>query len=249
MLFEYQPCSFQASFTTVCSDRDATQKYLTTRGFIARKAQLSKTSTRGLLLPAGGRAQMAGAYLLLRFVREALNSRMPAEVVYNGVRELDGSMEKLLLSLPFVTLIDGSKVSLPAHHGVSQQQALNHGWSFKVWALCYATSFREVLMVDADNTLLVPPEALFATQEWQQHGNLFWPDFMRGGEGYYWSVHRVLRACMAWVAWHVSCFHKIVCNTTCQHTSAQSKLYCDRMPTNGATHCTGKATTCRGIVF
>jgi alpha 1,2-mannosyltransferase len=160
--------------------------YLGSPEFSARKAQLSGAATRGLLVPAGGRSQMAGAYLLLRFIREALNSSMPAEVVYNGPRELDDKVRGLLLSLPHVALVDGSAVALPPHHGTSQEQALKHGWSFKVWALCYATSFRQVLMIDADNTLLVPPEQLFDTREWREHANVFWPDFMRGGEGIIW---------------------------------------------------------------
>uniref|UniRef100_A0A7S0R6P1 Uncharacterized protein n=1 Tax=Chlamydomonas leiostraca TaxID=1034604 RepID=A0A7S0R6P1_9CHLO len=168
-------------------DRAATSRYLGSPEFAARKAALSRPGSRGVLVPAGGRAQMAGAYLLLRFMREALHSSLPAEVVYNGPGELDARMRGFLASLPNVTLVDGSAVALPPHHSTSQSAALKHGWSFKVWALCYATSFTQVLMIDADNTPLVPPETLFDTPQWRAHGNLFWPDFMRGGEGILWK--------------------------------------------------------------
>lgn len=69
-----------------------------------------------------------------------------------------------------------------------QVEARRQGFSFKVWALVYVTSFRHVVLLDADNTPLVPPQILFNLPEVAAHGNLHWPDFTRGGEGGPWWV-------------------------------------------------------------
>lgn len=49
-------------------------------------------------------------------------------------------------------------------------------WVGKVAALLHC-SFQEVLLLDSDNLPLVDPAYLFDDPLYQQHGNLFWPDF------------------------------------------------------------------------
>jgi hypothetical protein len=49
-------------------------------------------------------------------------------------------------------------------------------WVGKVAALLHC-SFREVLLLDSDNLPLLDPAYLFQDPLYQQHGNLFWPDF------------------------------------------------------------------------
>ena len=55
-----------------------------------------------------------------------------------------------------------------------------HFWGFgsKILAL-YASSFRTVLMLDADNLPLIDPARLLEDPSLAMHGNLFWPDFFQ----------------------------------------------------------------------
>ena len=39
----------------------------------------------------------------------------------------------------------------------------------------------QVLMLDADNQLLVSPDILFNMPEYKQHGAVFWPDYWTAG--------------------------------------------------------------------
>lgn len=76
--------------------------------------------------------------------------------------------------------IDVGKHRLPEHlqraqsgHVLSRQQ---RGWVLKAQML-YATSFEQVLVLDADNLPLTDPTFLFDSPEFAESGNLFWPDF------------------------------------------------------------------------
>lgn len=52
------------------------------------------------------------------------------------------------------------------------------GFGSKILAL-YASSFKTVLMLDADNLPLIDPTRLLDHSSLASHGNLFWPDFFQ----------------------------------------------------------------------
>ena len=84
-----------------------------------------------------------------------------------------------------VTLIDASLTDLPPQHRPMQwnqtfkPEKYKHatGYSFKAYALAFATTFDEVLVLDADNVPLLNPEPLFESAQYRQKGNTFWPDW------------------------------------------------------------------------
>ena len=84
-----------------------------------------------------------------------------------------------------VTLIDASLTDLPPQHRAMQwnqtfkPEKYKHatGYSFKAYALAFATTFDEALVMDADNVPLLNPEPLFESAQYRQNGNTFWPDW------------------------------------------------------------------------
>jgi hypothetical protein len=53
------------------------------------------------------------------------------------------------------------------------------GWELKAFALVHSP-FREVLLLDADNTPVKNPLYLFSTPAFEENGAIFWPDYLRG---------------------------------------------------------------------
>ena len=57
----------------------------------------------------------------------------------------------------------------PSHHNAANIK----GFALKAFAL-YATSFTEVILLDADNIPVMNPALLFDSPEYKLHGNVFW---------------------------------------------------------------------------
>ncbi|KIZ06002.1 hypothetical protein MNEG_1958 [Monoraphidium neglectum] len=73
------------------------------------------------------------------------------------------------------------------------------GFGAKVHALCFVTSFEQVLMLDADNLAVQDPTRLFSDPGFLAHGNLFWQDFWTD----MWvnlSIYRLLAMEVPWEA-------------------------------------------------
>ena len=68
-----------------------------------------------------------------------------------------------------VTCRDATLAPYPAHH----KPAGVRGYALKAFAL-YATSFTEVILLDADNLPVLDPALLFDTPEYKLHGSMFW---------------------------------------------------------------------------
>lgn len=94
---------------------------------------------------------------------------MPIEFWHLGRREMDGRMTALLEPLG-VKCVDALKVR--SRHPAR----ILRGWELKAYALLRC-SFREVLLLDADNVPIVDPEFLFETPEFRSTGAIFWPDY------------------------------------------------------------------------
>lgn len=131
----------------------------------------ANSSGRGIVICAGGIRYFTNAWVCIKMLRRH-GCRLPIEVWYLGRKELDARMEALVAPLG-VTCIDALRVrkKFPAR--------ILHGWELKPYAILHC-SFREVLLLDADNVPVVDPEFLFATRQFQKQGATFWPDFVRG---------------------------------------------------------------------
>jgi len=75
----------------------------------------------------------------------------------------------LQTSFSGVTCRDATTLPYPSHH----KPANIKGYALKAFAL-YATSFTEVILLDADNLPVLNPALLFDSPEYQLHGNMFW---------------------------------------------------------------------------
>jgi hypothetical protein len=122
---------------------------------------------RGIVLCAGGRRYLTCAWVCINRLRRA-GCRLPIELWHLGRREMDNRMAELLGGLG-VKCVDASKVR--ARHPAR----LLNGWELKAYAILHS-SFREVLLLDADNVAVVDPEFLFETPEYRATGAIFWPD-------------------------------------------------------------------------
>ncbi len=72
-----------------------------------------------------------------------------------------------------MSCIDAQTVAYPEHHRSSNLK----GFALKAFALAFVTTFRQVLLLDADNMPLVDPGPLFSDPSFKAAGNLFWPDY------------------------------------------------------------------------
>ena len=64
---------------------------------------------------------------------------------------------------------DATSAPYPSHH----KQANIRGFALKAFAL-YATSFTEVILLDADNLPVLDPSLLLEAPEYKLHGSMFW---------------------------------------------------------------------------
>ncbi|KAG2484565.1 hypothetical protein HYH03_016611 [Edaphochlamys debaryana] len=130
---------------------------------------------RGVVYAGGGSNQLANILVGVTYLREALGSRLPVEVIYYGEAEVNPAIAKLFddPKLQPVALVDSALTPYPSH----QRPCEIKSFVSKVWALYAGTSFDEVLLMDADNYPLVPPEEMFEMEQYKQNGHVFWPDF------------------------------------------------------------------------
>lgn len=125
-------------------------------------------SGRGIVICGGGIKYFTCAWVCIQRLRRA-GCRLPIEFWHLGRREMNGRMTELLA--PFrVNCVDALKVR--SRHPAR----ILRGWELKSYALL-RSSFREVLLLDADNVPIVDPEFLFETQEFRSTGAIFWPDY------------------------------------------------------------------------
>ncbi|MBC7784078.1 MAG: hypothetical protein H7144_09575 [Burkholderiales bacterium] len=135
---------------------------------------------RGIVICAGGMLYFTCAWVCINMLR-ALGCQLPVELWYLGPREVNDSMKALIEPLG-VKCVDGYEI-----RKVHPARILN-GWELKPYAIIHS-KFREVLFLDADNVPVVDPEPLFATNQFRDHGAIFWPDFGRlGGDRKIWQL-------------------------------------------------------------
>ncbi|HWW00020.1 MAG TPA: glycosyltransferase family 9 protein [Candidatus Acidoferrum sp.] len=122
---------------------------------------------RGIVICGGGVRYFPCAWVCIMRLRRA-GCRLPIELWHLGRREMDERMAARLEPLG-VRCVDALKVR--ARHPAR----ILHGWELKAYAMRHC-SFREVLLLDADNVAVADPEFLFETEEYRESGAIFWPD-------------------------------------------------------------------------
>ena len=123
---------------------------------------------RGIVICAGGISYLTCAWVCINMLRR-LGCTLPVQLWHLGKQEIDETMKALLRPLN-VECIDAFQVqkNFPAR--------ILHGWELKAYAILHS-SFREVLLLDADNVPVVDPEFLFDTPQFRAAGAIFWPDY------------------------------------------------------------------------
>lgn len=140
---------------------------------------LDGASGRGIVVAGGGRYDVC-VWVLVNRLRD-LGCELPVEVWRLGEGERDEILENLLTPLG-VTFVDASEMRKRCPHDDLNGEAL------KPYAVLHS-AFREVLLIDADNAPVRDPSFLFDSEEFLEHGALFWPDYWRtDADCSYWRV-------------------------------------------------------------
>ncbi len=123
---------------------------------------------RGIVICGGGLCYFTNAWVCINMLRR-LGCRLPIQLWHLGTKEMDARMTSLLSALG-VVCVDACQVrrKFPVR--------ILSGWALKPYALLHC-SFREILLLDADNVPVVDPEFLFNTPEFRASGAVFWPDY------------------------------------------------------------------------
>lgn len=139
------------------------------RAAIRRLSKYPATySGRGIVICGGGLRYYPCAWVCIQMLRW-VGCKLPIELWYRGEEEMDQKMKALLEPL-------GVKCVNAQVFEKTYPRRTNGGWELKSYALIHS-SFKEVLLLDADNVPVRDPTYLFDTPEYQGTGSLFWPDY------------------------------------------------------------------------
>jgi hypothetical protein len=126
---------------------------------------------RGVVICAGGSRLLTCAWVNVCMLRQVLRCNLPIQLWHLGPGEL-GPFEAALFGELGVDTIDAHEVRR-AH----PMRTLG-GWELKPYALINS-SFREVVLLDADNVPVVDPGSFLDSAPFRETGAVFWPDFDR----------------------------------------------------------------------
>jgi hypothetical protein len=125
---------------------------------------------QGVVIVGGGN-YFASAYVTVRVLRH-VGCQLPIQL-WHLTGEVTEAMRAILRPYD-VTCIDADEVVRRRPF-----RFLNghwwKGWQLKPYAAAYS-SFREVLLLDADSYPIRNPEFLFTWPSYREHGAIFWPD-------------------------------------------------------------------------
>ncbi|KAI9197056.1 mannosyltransferase putative-domain-containing protein [Polychytrium aggregatum] len=141
---------------------NATEKYKN----VANVLQ-SYQDQRGLVISTGS-WHFRFARHLIHVVREVLNSTLPIEVFYSGPGDLGQDQINYLRTIDNVRVVDLQQHFDTAGPGV-------RGWAVKPFAML-ASSFSEIIFVDADANFFQDPEVVFKDSGYVKTGALLYRD-------------------------------------------------------------------------
>jgi len=122
---------------------------------------------RGIVICAGGVTCFTNAWVCINMLRR-LGCTLPIQIWHLGEQEMDSQMRSLVAPLD-VECVDAYE--LRKQHPAR----ILGGWEVKPYAILHC-SFREVMLLDADNVPVLDPEFLFETPQYLETGAIFWPD-------------------------------------------------------------------------
>ncbi|RZJ89171.1 MAG: hypothetical protein EOO20_11680 [Chryseobacterium sp.] len=123
----------------------------------------NKFSGRGIVYTAGGLGYLTCAFVSISLLRQK-GCELPIELWYKG-NEISKSAMKKFKHLDVVFKIFNPNICLNLKT-----------YGLKPLAII-SSSFKEVLFMDADNNCTENPEYLFASEEYENTGAIFWPDY------------------------------------------------------------------------
>jgi hypothetical protein len=135
----------------------------------------SFSSDTGLVMCVGDRFALS-ALTTITTIRNTLKSRIPIEIFYNGPSDLSSRYISLFLNFENTRVIDISSIF----------DANIWLWALKPFAIL-ASSFKNVILIDADVVLLSRPEFFFTVKEYQRFGAWFFCDRTQ----YWWAPSEI----------------------------------------------------------
>ncbi len=152
---------------TVMTARTAADDFL---GTDLRPYPPNRFEGRGIIVPGGGPRYLPSAWVCINMLRK-LGCTLPIQLWHLGPNECDDNIRRLLSPLG-VECVDA--------HAVAKKHPLRslNGWELKPFAMLHS-SFKEVMLLDADNVPVIDPTFLFDAAEYAGTGAIFWPDYGR----------------------------------------------------------------------
>ncbi|KAI8918740.1 mannosyltransferase putative-domain-containing protein [Entophlyctis helioformis] len=132
---------------------------------------------RGIVMTTGTKYATMAKFAI--FALRHAGSVLPVEIVYCGESDMAADARSMFDQLANVTLVDMSSM---------MGGDCSNGWQLKPFAVL-ASSFRQVILMDADTIFMQPPETLFDNPSFIQTGALLFRDrtlpygTWRGGPG------------------------------------------------------------------
>ena len=125
---------------------------------------------KGIVICGGGVKLFTNAWVCINMLRDG-GCELPIQLWYLGPGEIDEDMQALvkLLNVECVDALELRK-TVPAR--------ILKGWELKAYAILNS-SFKELLLLDADNVPVSNPEYLFETEQYKTTSAIFWPDLGR----------------------------------------------------------------------
>lgn len=133
--------------------------------------QSFRPGSKGLVIPTGTGTFRYACHLVSN-IRDVLHSKLPIEIVYAGEKDLPSDYREFMTSLgsdiqttDILKTLDDTTLDLA-----------NGGWAVKSFA-ALASSFEQVIVLDADAVLVQAPEAIFDNHKgYHETGALFFHD-------------------------------------------------------------------------
>jgi hypothetical protein len=122
---------------------------------------------RGVVVCAGGNRLLRCAWVCVNMLRRA-GCTLPIEMWQLDATEIDAATERRFASLG-VRCVNAAEVRQ------REPVRILRGWELKPFALLHS-SFREPLLLDADNVPIRDPSYLFESAQFASLGAIFWPD-------------------------------------------------------------------------
>lgn len=134
---------------------------------------------RGIVVCGGGDRYFPLAWICIKMLRK-LKCNLPIQLWYLGRKELSDRMERMMNELR-VECVDAYEVRK------KHPCKILNGYELKPFSIVHS-SFKEILLLDADNIPVVNPQYLFQIPQYKNHGALFWPRLKEGPPPEVWNI-------------------------------------------------------------